>query len=170
MCFKRGDICNFYNHWFQRKVFWAKSKCILLLWRVFLSVLIFKLFVALLKFSSIFSYISTDINQIMSLEHAVMFRDLVKTLPNIIRRSFFAKIVNGFQPLIIFAKNSVLDVWQGGEDASDNFLIRWIIDKIQVTYFILKVTTARREPSFLFFLAEFHISTFSAVALQTKHL
>ena len=169
MCFKRGDICNFYNHWFQRKVFWAKSKCILLLWRVFLSVLIFKLFVALLKFSSIFSYISTDINQIMSLEHAVMFRDLVKNPAKHIRRSFFCENCQRVSA-VIFAKNSVLDVWQGGEDASDNFLIRWIIDKIQVTYFILKVTTARREPSFLFFLAEFHISTFSAVALQTKHL
>ena len=30
----------------------------------------------------------------------------------------FAKIVNGFQPLIIFTKSSILDVWQGSEYAS----------------------------------------------------
>ena len=30
----------------------------------------------------------------------------------------FAKIVNGFMPLTIFAKRSILDVWQGSEYAS----------------------------------------------------
>ena len=30
----------------------------------------------------------------------------------------FAKIVNGFQPLTIFAKSSILDVLQGSEYAS----------------------------------------------------
>ena len=30
----------------------------------------------------------------------------------------FVEIVNGFQPLIIFAKTSILDVWQGIEYAS----------------------------------------------------
>ena len=33
---------------------------------------------------------------------------------------FFVKIVNGFQPFIIFAKNSILDVWQRSEYASDS--------------------------------------------------
>ena len=33
----------------------------------------------------------------------------------------FAKIVNGFQSLIIFAKCSNLDVWQGSEYASEVF-------------------------------------------------
>ena len=31
---------------------------------------------------------------------------------------FFVEIVNGFQPLIIFAKTSILDVWQSIEYAS----------------------------------------------------
>ena len=31
----------------------------------------------------------------------------------------FAIIVNGFQPLIIFAKNSILDVPLGSENATD---------------------------------------------------
>ena len=35
----------------------------------------------------------------------------------------FAKIVNGVQPLIIFAKHSILDVWQGSEYASEVFRI-----------------------------------------------
>ena len=30
----------------------------------------------------------------------------------------FAKIVNGFQALTIFAKHSILDVWQGSEYVS----------------------------------------------------
>ena len=33
----------------------------------------------------------------------------------------FAKLVNDSQPLHIFAKNSVLDVWLGCEDASVDF-------------------------------------------------
>ena len=32
----------------------------------------------------------------------------------------FAKIVNDFQPLIVFAKSSILDVWQASEYASRN--------------------------------------------------
>ena len=32
-----------------------------------------------------------------------------------IRWSFSRKIVNGFQSLPIFTKNSILDVWQGSE-------------------------------------------------------
>ena len=31
----------------------------------------------------------------------------------------FPKIVNGFQPLIIFAKCSILDIWQDSEYASE---------------------------------------------------
>ena len=45
----------------------------------------------------------------------------------------FAKIVNAFQPLTIFEKWSILDVWQGSEYASDTlspspriFLIRFL--------------------------------------------
>ena len=33
----------------------------------------------------------------------------------------FAKIVNGFQPLPIFAKPSILEVWQGSEYTSDSY-------------------------------------------------
>ena len=32
-----------------------------------------------------------------------------------LRKSFFAKILQGFQLLTIFAKSSNLDVWQGSE-------------------------------------------------------
>ena len=32
-----------------------------------------------------------------------------------LRWSFLAKIINGFQPLTIFAKSSTLDTWQGSE-------------------------------------------------------
>ena len=32
---------------------------------------------------------------------------------------FFAQIVNDFQPLTTFIKNSILDVWQCFEDASE---------------------------------------------------
>ena len=32
----------------------------------------------------------------------------------------FEKVVNGFQPLTIFEKSSILDVWQGSEYASGN--------------------------------------------------
>ena len=32
---------------------------------------------------------------------------------------FFEKVVEGFQPLTIFGKRSILDVWQGSEYASD---------------------------------------------------
>ena len=35
-----------------------------------------------------------------------------------LRRSLSAEIVNGFQTLTIFAKGSVLDVWQGSAYAS----------------------------------------------------
>ena len=31
---------------------------------------------------------------------------------------FFGDVVNSFQPLTIFAKRSILDVWQGSEYAS----------------------------------------------------
>ena len=31
-----------------------------------------------------------------------------------------AKIVNGFQPLTIFAKRSILDIWQSSEYSSEN--------------------------------------------------
>ena len=34
------------------------------------------------------------------------------------KMEFFAKIINGFYPLIILAECSVLDVWQGPEYAS----------------------------------------------------
>ena len=33
----------------------------------------------------------------------------------------FAKTVNGFKPLIILAKISILDVWQSSDYASDNY-------------------------------------------------
>ena len=33
------------------------------------------------------------------------------------KMEFFAKIVHGFQPLIIFAKSCILDVWLGSEYA-----------------------------------------------------
>ena len=33
-----------------------------------------------------------------------------------------AKVVNGFQPLTVFARNSVLDVWEGSEYAS---ILKW---------------------------------------------
>ena len=39
---------------------------------------------------------------------------------SIIRMDFFAKIVNGWKLLTIFAKSSVLDVWLGSEHASVN--------------------------------------------------
>ena len=35
-----------------------------------------------------------------------------------IRCTFFAKIVNGCKPLTIFTKSSILDGWQGSENAS----------------------------------------------------
>ena len=35
----------------------------------------------------------------------------------------FPKIVNGFKPLIIFGKNSILDVWQGSKYAS---VLQWL--------------------------------------------
>ena len=35
---------------------------------------------------------------------------------------FFAKIVNGFQPLNLFAKISILDVWLGSKYASALYL------------------------------------------------
>ena len=34
-------------------------------------------------------------------------------------RERFAKIVNGFYPLTIFGKYSILDVWQGSEYSSE---------------------------------------------------
>ena len=40
----------------------------------------------------------------------------------------FAKIVNGFQLLAIFAKNSILDVWQASEYASGNIDLRLSTD------------------------------------------
>ena len=33
------------------------------------------------------------------------------------------KIVNGFQPLTIFAKSTILDVWQGYEYTSENIAL-----------------------------------------------
>ena len=32
----------------------------------------------------------------------------------------FAKIANGFQPLTIFAKHSILDVWQSSENTHED--------------------------------------------------
>ena len=34
--------------------------------------------------------------------------------------AFFVKIGNGFKPLIIFAKNFIIDVWQSPKYASSN--------------------------------------------------
>ena len=44
-------------------------------------------------------------------------------LCQIFKMESFAKIVNGFQSLTIFAKRYILDVWQGSEYAS------WIISE-----------------------------------------
>ena len=39
-----------------------------------------------------------------------------------LRWSFFVKIVNDFQLLIIFAKHSFLNTWQGSEYTSDKLV------------------------------------------------
>ena len=39
---------------------------------------------------------------------------IFRTLPNTER---FAKLVNGFKPVTIFAERSILDIWQGSEYA-----------------------------------------------------
>ena len=41
---------------------------------------------------------------------------------------FFAKILNNFQLLTIFAKGSILDVWRGSEYASYKSLVRDFIE------------------------------------------
>ena len=38
-----------------------------------------------------------------------------------LKMEHFAKIINGFQPFTIFAKRSILDVWQGSEHASAHY-------------------------------------------------
>ena len=49
----------------------------------------------------------------------------------------FAKIVNDFQPLIVFAKSSILDVWQASEYASrniaGNLIANGILHKIKLS-------------------------------------
>ena len=48
----------------------------------------------------------------------------------------FAKIGNGFYPLTIFAKRSILDIWQGSEYASGLFCSFLMVDSIVVSLFI----------------------------------
>ena len=46
----------------------------------------------------------------------------VSRTPSNISDELLAKVVNGFQPLTVFARNSVLDVWEGSEYAS---ILKW---------------------------------------------
>ena len=48
-----------------------------------------------------------------------MFQRRIQNPVEHVRWSFFAKIVNSFQPLTIFVKSSILDVRLGFEYASD---------------------------------------------------
>ena len=49
--------------------------------------------------------------------HQRRIRNTVKHL----KMERFAKIINGFQPFTIFAKRSILHVWQGSEHASTHY-------------------------------------------------
>ena len=62
------------------------------------------------------------------------YKCLFRTQPNI-KDGVFNKKVNGFYPLTIFAKHSILDVWQGSEYASGllKLLCRgWIQGKVDI--------------------------------------
>ena len=50
------------------------------------------------------------------------------------KMEFSAKIVNGIQPLTIFAKSSVLEVWQGSEYDSELEVIYFHSSKIYTTF------------------------------------
>ena len=56
----------------------------------------------------------------------------------------FAKIVNKWKPLTIFAKHSSFDVWQGSEYASD---VDYLKPLLQATTILISDTSrARFEP------------------------
>ena len=47
----------------------------------------------------------------------------------------FAKTVNGFKPLTIFAKHSIWDIWEGSEYAADRYLVLFLPFSILETLF-----------------------------------
>ena len=63
------------------------------------------------------------------------FRRVFRTLPTS-RIERFAKIVNGWKPLTIFAKRSILDVWHGCKYAFEftNWLIGQYADILFICY------------------------------------
>ena len=54
---------------------------------------------------------------------ALQFFVAYSELCQIYTMKLFAKTVNGYKPLTIFAESSILDVWQGSEYASDPSLL-----------------------------------------------
>ena len=76
-----------------------------------------------------FSYICQ--NCVLKCQTYFTFLALTSNLPSVsysetcqtCKMEYFAKIVNGFETLTIFAKRSVLDVWQGFEYASSSHQI-----------------------------------------------
>ena len=60
------------------------------------------------------------------------------------KMELFSEIVNGFQPLTISTKSSVLDVWQGSEYVSGNiqrkmkntFLWKWGLIKVTLLFLV----------------------------------
>ena len=49
---------------------------------------------------------------------ASSYAELYSQPSQIFKMELFAKIVNTWKPLTIFAKNSILDIWQGSEYVS----------------------------------------------------
>ena len=51
---------------------------------------------------------------------------------------FIVKVVNGLQPLIIFAKRAILDIWQGSEYAPEKSLVEIFSRKLAMAEKFLK--------------------------------
>ena len=56
----------------------------------------------------------------------------------------FAKIGTGFKPLTIFAKRSILDVWQGSEYVSDDYTNAGLLN-LMITMKLLKFSAKSTE-------------------------
>ena len=132
------DDINFGIDWFI-DLYLHIFQFLYLLLRMYHSFIIFHIFFIIFWFMNWLTIWLTNLiiesKLVVSFVSFNSFRRVFRTLPTS-RIERFAKIVNGWKPLTIFAKRSILDVWHGCKYAFEftNWLIGQYADILFICY------------------------------------